>query len=111
MCSSDLNEIEFFKLILLATLYLCKNSFKYKVKSLLKNIKNINNAIARQLSKKAIKSNNKVRALINILQKHAIISLKNINNINKYYFKPKLYRKLQLIKYRGKKISIKINRE
>ncbi len=36
-----------FKLILLITLYLYKNSLKCKVESLLKMIKNINNAIAR----------------------------------------------------------------
>ena len=61
------NETEFFKLILLTTSYLYKDSLKYKAKSLLKNIKNINNIIARRLSKKAIKSNNKVRAFISIL--------------------------------------------
>ena len=56
-----------FKLILLVTSYLCKNSLECKTKSLLKTIKNINDATARQLSKRAIKSNNKVRALISIL--------------------------------------------
>jgi len=64
---SYLNVKTPFKLISLATLYLYKNSLKYKVESLLKIIKNINNAIARELSKKAIKSNNKVRALISVL--------------------------------------------
>ena len=105
------NKIEPFKLILFATSYLYKDSLKYKIKSLLKNIKNINNAIARRLSEKAIKSNNKVRALINILQEHTIVSLKNINNTNKHCFKPKLYQELQLMKYRGKKIGIKVDRE
>ena len=56
-----------FKLILLVTSYLYKNSLKYKAESLLKIIKNINNIIARQISEKAIKSNNKVRALISAL--------------------------------------------
>jgi hypothetical protein len=79
-----------FKLILLATLYLYKNSLECKAESLLKIIKNINNTIARELSKKAIKSNNKVRALISALQERAILSLKNINKKNKHYFKPKL---------------------
>jgi hypothetical protein len=56
-----------FKLISLVTSYLRKNSLKCKVESLLKIIKNINNAVARELSEKVIKSNNKVRALISIL--------------------------------------------
>jgi hypothetical protein len=56
-----------FKLISLVTSYLYKNSLKYKAESLLKIIKNINNAVARELSKKVIKSNNKVRALISVL--------------------------------------------
>jgi len=56
-----------FKLMLLATLYLYKNSLKCKVESLLKIIKNINNAAARQLLKEAIKSDNKVKALISAL--------------------------------------------
>ena len=83
-----------FKFILFTTLYLYKNNLKYKTKPLLKKIKNINNAKARQLSKKAIKSNNKVRTFISALQKRTIHSLENINNINKYCFKPKLYQKL-----------------
>ena len=91
---SHLNTETPFKLILLITLYLYKNSLKYKVKYLFKKMKNINNAKARQLFKKVIESNNKVRALISILQKCIIRSLENINNINKYYFKPKLYQKL-----------------
>ena len=78
----------------LATSYLYKNSLEGKAESLLKEIKNINNAAARQLSEKVIKSNNKVRALISILQECVIRFLKNINNINKYYFKPKLYQDL-----------------
>ena len=53
------NETQPFKFILLATSYLYKDS--------LENIKNINNTIARRLSKKVIKSNNKVRALISVL--------------------------------------------
>jgi hypothetical protein len=57
-------------------------------------MKNINNAVARQLSKKAMKSDNKVRALISALQERAILSLKNINKINKYYFELKLCREL-----------------
>jgi hypothetical protein len=56
-----------FKLISLITSYLYKNSLECKVESLLKIIKNINNAVARQLSKKVIKSNNKLRALISAL--------------------------------------------
>ena len=64
---SYLNVEIFFKLILLATLYLHENSLKYKVESLLKTIKNINNTTVRQLSERAIKSNNKVKALISIL--------------------------------------------
>jgi hypothetical protein len=64
---SYLNVKIFFKLISLATLYLYKNSLKGKAESLLKEMKNINNAIVKQLSKKAIKSNNKVRALISTL--------------------------------------------
>ena len=87
---SYLNVKTPFNLILLTTLYLYKNSLKYKVESLLKMIKNINNTIVRELYKKAIKSNNKVRALISVLQEHTILSLKNINKINKYCFKPKL---------------------
>ena len=51
----------------LATLYLYKNSLKYKAESLLKIIKNINNAVVRDLSKKVIKGDNKVRALISAL--------------------------------------------
>jgi len=51
----------------LITSYLYKNSLEYKVESLLKIIKNINNAIVRELSKKVIKSDNKVRALISAL--------------------------------------------
>jgi cell fate (sporulation/competence/biofilm development) regulator YmcA (YheA/YmcA/DUF963 family) len=81
-----------FKLISLATSYLYKNSLKGKAKSLLKEIKNINNTIARQLSEKAIKSNNKVKALISTLQERTIHSLENINDMNKHYFKPKLCR-------------------
>ena len=88
---SYLNVKTPFKLILLITSYLYKNSLKYKVESLLKIIKNINNAIVRELYKKAIMSNNKVRALISALQKYALLFLKNINEINKYCFKPKLY--------------------
>ena len=61
------NKTELFKLILFATLYLYKDSLKYKIESLLKNIKNINNTIARRLSEKVIKSDNKVRALISTL--------------------------------------------
>jgi len=80
-----------FNLILLVTLYLYKNSLKCKAESLLKIIKNINNAVVRELFKKVIKSNNKVRALISALQEYTILSLKNINKINKYCFKPKLY--------------------
>ena len=80
-----------FNLILLATLYLYKNSLKYKAESLLKIMKNINNTAVRELYKKVIKSDNKVRALISALQEYTILSLKNINKINKYYFKPKLY--------------------
>ena len=80
-----------FKLILLATLYLHKNSLECKAESLFKSMKNTNNATARWLSKEAIKSDNKVRAFISVLQEHAILSLKNINEINKYCFKPKLY--------------------
>jgi len=56
-----------FKLILLATLYLYKNSLKYKAEPLLKIIKNIDNAIVRQLFKKVIKSDNKVKTLISVL--------------------------------------------
>ena len=56
-----------FKLISLITLYLYKNSLKYKVEFLFKTIKNINNAIARQLFKKVRKSNKEVRALISVL--------------------------------------------
>ena len=108
---SYLNVKTPFRLILLATSYLYKNSLKCKAESLLKIIENINNAIARQLSKKAIKSDNKVRALISALQERAILSLKNINGTNKYCFKPKLCRELQLMKYIGKKISISVNRE
>ena len=67
MIRSYLNVETFFELILLATLYLCEDSFKCKVESLLKKIKNINNITARQLSKKAIKSDNEVRALISVL--------------------------------------------
>ena len=83
-----------FKLILLVTLYLCKDSLECKVKSLLKSIKNTNNIIVKWLSEEVIKSNNEVRALISILQKYAILSLENINEINKYCFKPKLYQEL-----------------
>ena len=91
---SYLNIKILFKLILLATLYLCKNSLECKAKSLLKTIKNINDIIVRQLSKKAIKSNNEVRAFISILQEYVICSLKNINNINKHCFELKLCREL-----------------
>jgi len=56
-----------FKLISLATSYLRKNSLKCKVESLLKIIKNINNAAVRQLLEEAIKSDNKVKALISAL--------------------------------------------
>ena len=87
---SYLNVKTPFNLILLTTLYLYKNSLKYKAESLLKMIKNINNAAVRELFKKIVKSNNKVRAFISILQEHAILSLKNINKINKHCFKPKL---------------------
>ena len=87
---SHLNVKTPFNLILLATLYLYKNSLKCKVESLLKIIKNINNAVVRELFKKVVKSDNKVRALISVLQEHTILSLKNINKINKYCFKPKL---------------------
>ena len=41
---SHLNAKTLFKLILLATSYLYKNSFKYKAEYLFKKIKNINNA-------------------------------------------------------------------
>jgi hypothetical protein len=71
-------------------LYLYKDSLKYKVKFLLKSMKKINNTTVRKLSEKAIKSNKEVRALINILQEHTILSLENINETNKYCFKPKL---------------------
>ncbi|XTI84251.1 hypothetical protein V2W45_1327495 [Cenococcum geophilum] len=79
-----------FRLMLLTTLYLRKNSLKCKAESLLKIMENINNAVARQLSKKVIKSNNEVRALISALRERAILSLKNINEINKCCFEPKL---------------------
>ena len=88
---SHLKDETLFKLISLATLYLCKDSLKYKAESLLKSIKNTNDATARWLSKEVIKSDNKVRALISVLQERAILSLKNINEMNKYCFKPKLY--------------------
>ena len=91
---SYLNVEILFKLILLTTLYLCENSLKYKAESLLKTMKNINNITVRQLSKRAIKSNNKVRALINVLQEYTICFLENINNINKHCFKLKLCQKL-----------------
>ena len=87
---SHLNVKTPFNLMLLITLYLYKNSLKYKAESLLKIIKNINNAAARELFKKVIKSDNEVRALISALQEYTILSLKNINKINKYCFKPKL---------------------
>ena len=87
---SYLKDEIFFKLISLAILYLCEDSLKYKVESLFKSMKNTNNATAKWVSKEAIKSDNKVRALISILQECAILSLKNINEINKYCFKPKL---------------------
>jgi hypothetical protein len=74
-------------------------------------MKKINNTTVRKLSEKAIKSNKEVRALINILQEHTILSLENINETNKYCFKPKLCQKLQLIKYKGKKIGVKVGRE
>jgi hypothetical protein len=61
------DETQLFKIISLATLYLYKNSLECKVKSLLKIMKNINNITARKLSKKAIKSDNKVKALISTL--------------------------------------------
>ena len=64
---SYLNVETPFKLISLATSYLYKNSLECKVESLLKIIKNINNAVARELYKKAKKSDNKVRALISAL--------------------------------------------
>ena len=64
---SYLNIKTLFKLISLITSYLYENSFEYKVESLLKTIKNINNTTARQLSKRAIKSDNKVRAFISTL--------------------------------------------
>ena len=64
---SHLNVKTPFNLILLATSYLYKNSLKYKAESLLKIIKNINNAVVRELYKKVIKSDNKVRALISAL--------------------------------------------
>ena len=67
MIYNYLNTKTPFKFILLITLYLYKNSFKYKTKSFLKKIKNISNTKIKQLSKKAIKSNNKVKAFINIL--------------------------------------------
>jgi hypothetical protein len=105
------NKTELFKLILFTTSYLHEDSLKYKVESLLKNIKNINNAVVRRLSEKAIKSNNKVRAFISALQECTIVSLENINDTNKHYFELKLCRELQLIKYRGKKIGIKVDRE
>ena len=61
------DKIQFFRLMLLAISYLYKDGLEYKVKILLKSMKNINNAIVRKLSEKAIKSNNKVRALISTL--------------------------------------------
>ena len=91
---SHLKDEILFKLISLTTLYLRKDSLECKIKSLLKSIKNTNNTTARWLSKEVIKSDNKVRALISVLQERAILSLKNINEINKYYFKPKLCQEL-----------------
>ena len=64
---SYLNIKILFKFILLTTSYLRENSLECKTESLLKIIKNINNATVKQLSERAIKSNNKVRALISIL--------------------------------------------
>ena len=64
---SYLNIKTLFKFILFTTLYLHKTSLECKTESLLKTMKNINNVIARQLSKRVIKSNNKVRALISVL--------------------------------------------
>ena len=64
---SYLNVETPFNLMLLANLYLYKNSLKCKAESLLKMIKNINNAAVRELYEKAIKSNNEVRALISTL--------------------------------------------
>ena len=61
------DETQLFRLILFTISYLYEDGLEYKVKILLKSIKNINNIIARKLSKKAIKSNNKVRALISVL--------------------------------------------
>ena len=66
---------------------------------------------ARQLSERAIKSDNEVRALISALQECAIRSLENINDTNKHCFEPKLCRELQLMKYIGKKIGVKVDRE
>ena len=61
------DETQLFRLILFAISYLYKDGLEYKVKILLKSMKNINNATVRKLSEKAIKNNNKVRALISVL--------------------------------------------
>jgi hypothetical protein len=88
------DETQPFRLMSFTTLYLYKDSLECKAEFLLKSIKKINNAIAKKLSEKAIKNNKEVRALISILQERTILSLKNINETNKYCFKLKLYQKL-----------------